>query len=691
MPYECSYPGCQVLVQVAGEKCRPHKELERHEQGERQDVSAEKKCPLAELCVTVKNSKGEPVGLANVEIVELNEKGPTDQDFGFYDFGRIAPGDYMVMARKDWYLTPDSKEWANKNIKLGESEKKELELILDPVEIHMHLDANRDGNIDDKWEENYYNKWEWGKSKKGTIILCNNDDDYDGTTKKKKADNDDEEINAGNDDKEIAPLELRRKGPEPLDTWKAKLEILDGNENRIRIFEGQSKGDKQILGKGKGKDVELPEWKKWKELKYGMEATQYTDKGFDGEIKLKLTVTAPGSGWKDHEEEACVRVAPWMMMHHLQEAEKVYVADIGSTNKTFRKDLKSVLPGGVTLVERPGSNEQWMQDVMEIGYSCLPTHAINAIIRSPQKRDIGVKVKELLDKDVGYEEPGKKVLYTDRSLHSDFNSFGNLEVTPPVDDATGKSYPFGRIYYGPGKSPLIFDTELETFLEKQIVQRPFNLNTNWLYVGHVDEMLTYVPDGKSYKLFIASPKLAMKILQDIPDSDKKKTLLLKGRYNRDGDSLETSVYDILNSGIPSISLTKVDFETANKKVQDIITDDIIKKLRTEIALTDSQIIEVPVLFYEEPMLPGKHSALTADMVNMLVVNKTCIFPKPFGPENKAGVDLFQDNLEKSLTSLGLIPKPIDDWKDYHSWCGEVHCGTNTMRKKQTVKWWTFNK
>jgi protein-arginine deiminase len=681
------------------------KAKEEHKKVPPEDVSSEKKCPLAELCVIVKTSEGDPVGHATVTLTNKktnDKKSPktTDHKKGKYDFGKVEPDvDYTVTAKKPWHLNPKSKLNDEKSVKLAQKEKKTVNLTLDPIEVHMYLDNDRDGKISDDWDDwKNNNKWEWGMGKYGAIILCNNDDDYDGATRKKKGDNEDEEINGGNDEKEIAPLDLRFKGPEPLDTWKAKLEILAGNENRIRIFEGRNKGDKQILGKGKGKEFKLPKWKKWKtvkqwkDLKYGMEATQYADKDFDGQIKLKLTVTAPSSGWKDHEEESWVRVAPWMMMHHLMEAKKVYVVKT-SDNATFRSDLKTAL-GGIPLDESIPSTDRWMQDRMELGQSCLTNHVIHAIIRSPQTRPLAGKIKKFLDKDVGYAEPGNS------SSPTTYDSFGNLEVTPPVKNKSGKSYPFGRIYYGPGSASDRIDSDLEEFLKKQIVQPPIELDTSWLTVGHVDEMLTFVPDGKGgSKLLIVSPELAYDILRDLRTNGKGACKLLKGRHIELSTwtgttwassliSVETTVTDFLTNGLPMISQTAGQLDNFNKNIQSKLNW-ITKVLELEIGIeAKKDIIPVPVIFIPNHAAPTLADSLTADMVNLLVANKLCIFPIPFGPID-SGTDIFQKKLETELTKLGLTPKPIDDWKTYHMVLGEVHCGTNTMRKVEILKWWEF--
>src|SRR4051794_38487131 len=65
------------------------------------------------------------------------------------------------------------------------------------VEFHLHLDADRDGKVDDS--RTGLDKWEWGAGKKGAIILCNNDDD-EGT---KASDNEDDKVSKANDPDEI--------------------------------------------------------------------------------------------------------------------------------------------------------------------------------------------------------------------------------------------------------------------------------------------------------------------------------------------------------------------------------------------------------------------------------------------------------------------------------------------------------
>jgi hypothetical protein len=99
------------------------------------------------------------------------------------------------------------------------------------------------------------------------------------------------------------------------------------------------------------------------------------------------------------------------------------------------------------------------------------------------------------------------------SLHSSVNYGGNLEVSGPI-----KGAPFGKIVFGANRRTAHkpADPDLLNFLERQQVQPLVEIDTSWLEVAHVDEVMTFLPAPKlAYQAFviaIASPHLAMKIL-----------------------------------------------------------------------------------------------------------------------------------------------------------------------------------
>ncbi len=64
---------------------------------------------------------------------------------------------------------------------------------------------------------------------------------------------------------------------------------------------------------------------------------------------------------------------------------------------------------------------------------------------------------------------------------------------------------------------------------------------------------------------------------------------------------------------------------------------------------------------------------------MLVINKHYNIPRPFWPI-VGGVDLFEKVLSDKLTSIGFTVSFLYGWHEYHVNLGEVHCGTNTLRR-----------
>lgn len=549
-------------------------------------------------------------------------------------------------------------------------------------EFHLHLDADRDGTVDD--DRTGLDVWEYGVGKKGAIILCNND----GDESRSKSDNEDQKVNTGNDVDEIAPLVIRRSGPVPPADWEVYLEVSPADRNNIRIFESRSAGAAQVLGKGKTAKYKLPDVS-FTEKVLGMEATRYAGTGFSGVIQITLRVMQGGT--VKNVEFVKVRVAPWMMPNHLDKAEKVFVVNTPD-NSRFRGELARHVSAAGCAVQEHGSPDRWMQDCLEWGFASLPNHGIRTVVRPGQPRDLETFPPTLRDADLGYAEPAP--FNSARHPSSTFDSTGNLECTPPIKSARApKQFPFGRIYFGPGGRPgERMDPHFIEFLRRQEVQTPIEVNTNWLAVGHVDEIISFVPAPGpiGFKLLLASPKKAMRILRNLRKKFGSAKMLV-GRQFPDihgaRQNAEVTVSTFLTSGIPSLGLAEADFRAQNDSAQAEL-DVVRTNFKRELGLEESDIIDVPILFVPNHDDPIFADALTAGMVNMLVINKHCIFPKPFGPVVR-GKDLFQEDLEKKLKALGLTPHPIDDWEEYHLLQGEVHCGTNTLREPKKVKWWEF--
>jgi protein-arginine deiminase len=351
-----------------------------------------------------------------------------------------------------------------------------------------------------------------------------------------------------------------------------------------------------------------------------------------------------------------------------------------------------VAAAGCDLQEHP-NQDIWMQDCMEWGYSSLPTGVgFRTVIRAPRDYDwpdLREFPETLRSIDLGYYTVGTPEFST-------VNSLGNLEVSPPVTSKAGKEYPWGRMYYGHTTVEAILNGDLEEFLNAQKVQEPVPIDTSWLHVKHVDEIMSFVPSNggrKGFKLLLASPALGYEILKNNRARNASAKMLARRRYSHPviGLEAEVTIEDFLTDGLTSLDtrLTSNHLESYNRAKQSDITRIRKGVLEIEFGVDDSDIIEVPLIFadIEDPPFAD---ALTANMVNMLVLGRHCIFPIPYGPVVGSN-DLFQVYLEHKLKAEGLIPCPIDDWYEYHVNLGEVHCGTNTLRIPKFAKWWEFER
>jgi len=524
----------------------------------------------------------------------------------------------------------------------------------------MHFDADRDGRVDDDWRG--LGSWRWGRGKRGAIFLCNDDDD-DGSG---RPDNRDGRVSGGNDAAELAPIVIRRDGPHPAPgSWTAVLEVSPATARRVRIFAARASGASEVIGPAAGARYTLPDLA-FTEKELGIEALLFAgeDGAWTGKAEIQFRIEDGGD--VIHRQTGQMRVAPWMMASHLEPAEKVFVVDAGWYNRRFRADLrKLVARAGCALQAHAEPEDLWMQDCMEIGLSSMPKHQRPVVLRAKRDRPLHTFARTLLRPDFGYEEPAPSV-----RGDTTFDSNGNLEVTPPVRSRAGKDFPWGRIYFGPGRAGERFDAHTARFLDAQQVQAPLRIDTGWLAVGHVDEILTFVPSlpalpapgGKGFKLLLASPRHAFALLRAAATGGWGACKLLTGR-DFDGRSAEVSIDQFLNAGIPDLDLSPAVLTRFNDRASARL-DAIQAMLASEISLDAEDLVEVPMIFMPNEYQPAFADALTAGMVNMLVINQHCIAPKPFGPV-VAGRDLFEEDLRSQLAPLGLTVSFLDDWFEYH--------------------------
>ena len=205
------------------------------------------------------------------------------------------------------------------------------------------------------------------------------------------------------------------------------------------------------------------------------------------------------------------------------------------------------------------------------------------------------------------------------------------------------------------------------FLEVQGVQwPPIIVDTSWLLIGHVDEVVSFVPAKTKvgFKVLLPSPKAARDMLQSV---------LARGLE-------EEPVFEATDDEMTLGELRmKVSQTTENLLIDDAVGR-LREQLKTELNLDDSDFVMMPVLF-------RGGMAVIPNSVNSVAVNGHLLIPKPLGPRQNEK-DLFEQAIRETLAECDVKVVFIDTWNAYHASGGEIHCGTNAFRRLRDPAWWS---
>ncbi|HVK88967.1 MAG TPA: protein-arginine deiminase family protein [Kofleriaceae bacterium] len=375
----------------------------------------------------------------------------------------------------------------------------------------------------------------------------------------------------------------------------------------------------------------------------------------------------------EHTDTVALQAAPLIMNHHLQPAEALWATAIDG-NESFIAAYQQAL--GTMFTAVPGSSvdwDVWMQDEFEFAtLTASQGQRMDVVIDSIRNRGLNGLAQDL------WVDPGTIAqTWGNPQLRTTYDSFGNLEASPPVT-VDGVAYPFGKIYYGRvGSSGM--NTTLGTFLASQKVQAPFQLPTSWLCVGHVDEMSSFVPDPsspKGFKLVISDTNAAWTLLSSLSSSASLP------RYGAD-------------HGYPTVGslLNDASLRAVNDDVQADYLDPIVEKFKAELGLTEADIIRLPSLFEQVSGCNGRVAALIPGMVNLIIAKPTGSTTTHLftaDPFFRASGNQADDPVIAAFHALmpdGMTLHFLDNWDVYHLGLGEVHCGTN-VRRTPAATWWT---
>lgn len=484
--------------------------------------------------------------------------------------------------------------------------------------------------------------------------------------------------------------------------------------------------------------------------------------GWDGRAKVQFLVL---DGAAVATDEVALRVAPVLTHHHGQLIEQLltqssnlsgYVTNAPPSNvpKGFRNDPRQqmfvqtlgdrILETGVAvdllLLNDPGNQTDiWVQDYFEPGYMSIPgpegVVGLRIMIRSAQDwRSAGRLPFQYLRSDntgaVQYLADGNGI-----------DSMGNLETIPPHTH-NGTSYPAGRIIMG---SHFGVEPHIVKLLRAQEEQDPIIIDTSWLYVGHTDEFLQFLPadNARGWVMMVSDPRMGLGLLEAAQKIGHGGAAAMS-RPRLLGD----------DSGcVPTHTIDQVLSRTNFRDYQEFCAQKIeenIATIKQATGISDEHIIRVPELFYDDlkpfventcelklggeapekresyeqsqtlpgtqqPLLnsfnhldvrqagnpPGSRglerrhfdvstlkqvSAFYPGAVNSIVLaERNVVAPNPWGPVVD-GRDVLATAVSEAYLRVNFTVMFIDDWLTHHLGTGEVHCGSNALRD-MSDKWW----
>ncbi|CAI5783048.1 protein-arginine deiminase type-2-like [Podarcis lilfordi] len=551
-------------------------------------------------------------------------------------------------------------------------------VFLTGIEISLDVDADRDGVV----EKNHPKKavWTWGPDGQGAVLLvnCDKESPYTG-----KEDCQDDKVFSKDDLEDMSRMILRTKGPDRLPPgYEMVLYIPLSDCDKVGVFYLQNPffGQRYIHVLGPRKLFHVVKYTGGSaEMEFFVEGLRFPDAGFNGLITINVSLLEPVAEGIPQTpiftDTVVFRIAPWIMTPNTLAPVSVFVCSV-KDNYLFLKEIKNLVSKAnckMSVCSRyMNRGDRWMQDEIEFGYIHAPHKGFPVVLDSPRNGGLeDFAVKEILGPDFGYVS--REPLFEEVTS---LDSFGNLEVSPPVT-ANGKEYPLGRILIGssfPLSAGRRMTKVVRDFLYAQKVQSPIELYSDWLTVGHVDEFVTFVPipGKKQFRMLMASPSACYKLFREKQKEGHGEAVMFKGYTGT--DTKRVTVNKVLSNEV---------MVQENQYVQRCIdwNRDILKK---ELGLAEKDIIDLPALFKMDKQ--GKAMAYFPNMVNMIVLSRDLGIPKPFGPIIEAECCLEQ-HVCSLLEPLGLTCTFIDDVSSYHKQLGEVHCGTNVQRKPSAFKWW----
>lgn len=398
-------------------------------------------------------------------------------------------------------------------------------------------------------------------------------------------------------------------------------------------------------------------------------------------------------------DQMIFRIAPLIFTPNNLSAETIYLAEQHGTqnNQSFIKDVTTILNKEhkhFVILRDPHISmyHRWVQDILKFGYFTDGNNTSQIILKGPRFTKSSND-----DHDTSYiyqyfkDYPHYDFFHqTDKSL----DAFGNVQIIPPIYP----KYPFGRIIYGISTVNNI-SYNLVDLLESQQIQKPIHLDTGWLKVGHIDEIVSFIPDPNhklGFRVLLASP---LKFYQLISQLDPETIIFdcLNNYYIFQQSTNEfkhrfTQMYQENNKFV-CLYRTQLKVKDIlnwtemidNNRQYQAIMDRNQRVLLSKLKLTPDEVYHVPIYYWPQS-LSIKAKSILPNMINNLYTDQFMLVPKPFGPKVKHQ-DLFEQYF-RSIIPANVRIYFISNWDSYFLLDGDINCGTNVKRVPFDQPWWS---
>ena len=540
--------------------------------------------------------------------------------------------------------------------------------VLLGAELDLDGDTDRTGEIDGTPAEEALEDTQ-------SVIVLNNCD-RESAANSFNPDNFDRHINGASDLEDVEPIRLRELNtegaPVVLEIRQLSPDTLEAKQC-VRVFGTDGNA---IIGPQSGTRYSLTA------SDLALLATQDLTFYVEGlQLATRVTLEAYHDGTL--ADSVILEVAPFIFTPHTLPVVENYVVRTPSTlsQQYVNAFTQACQQAGVTRKLIRTLGDVWVEDELTWGYTESPRKRIPVAFHMLRQRELEIRVKALLGPDQGWFQAFD---YDSAELSPTSLTYGgNVEISPPTEN-----HPFGRVYYGNKvvaddlENTYIrrkFHKEFREFFERHELQPPIELHTNWLAVGHIDEIVTFVPktSGDGYFMVLSSPKLAFDILRTLPAE-------MPLHENYDLPFNLRTVGDFFNSA----TLQRTLEEYNNECDRFIFGPDhgvpsagsIKGILMEELGLEEADVVEVPTVFFNDHPSIWAGLALTPGVVNISSMGDHSLVPEPFFAP-------FKTKTAAALEAHGGTALWIDNWDIYHVNAGEVHCGSQERRQPFEQKWW----